>query len=871
MKKKMKPKNLYGGSMKKIAILLSLLLWTGLCLAQALPDDWSGDSDIDTYQEDTIVHGGTYSCEVVVNSGTQGNCDFSNDVAIPVTAGNTYTVTFWAYTSEHTRITCAFDWTGASTVYSGTYVGPDTGGWEQYTYSNDVPSGATAVNLRLRFYDTSGFTAPETCYVDDVAFESPTGTPLPVTNGDFESWPSGSSIVKAYAIGTEDMDVKYSMAMTSVSVADYELTGTATITFTAATIDGTDPTLVHLTDASQSMIGDLTLDTITDTENNTDYEFYAGVTPIALTNTLYPDKGHIVDGKLATFDATVTANDDYSDVWISDFDGAYNGAMIFDFNFINDVSVNDQILIIAERDEYLNQTELVSPILLNSYSGFPITPTVINGSDIDQSIPANTNPAEQWEGQLVVVENVAVAAIVKADLYIGSDDNWVTSFIIGDKVDYLYDLTGALLDAAVSSGNPVDIVGVVDWRNVDGYCRINPRDEYDITPSGGDPSVIKAWALNVDEMDVLYDLDMTSALPSSYTLTGTAVITFDTVEIDGDNPRVVHLSSSSLDMIGDLILDNIYDSNSDTDYDFYAGITPIALTNTLNPTDGHIENDRIATFFATVSANDAHNNVWVSDDTGAYNGVLVFDYDFDALVNIDEDVLFYATRDEYYNLTELKDPVLLYADAGDEVIPSLIAGADVDWTIPANTNPAEQWEGQLVMIEDVVVQGIDTDSYVGSNDGWTTTFVIGDAVDYNYVATGALLDTAVTSGNPYDIVGVIDWNYSNEYYRLNPRDVNDIIPAFSVDPTHGNEFVLQNHPNPFTGSTTISFSLPHNATGEINIYNIHGQLVKTLTPEDQSAIWNGLNENGRVVANGIYFYTLDTGKEILTKKMILMK
>jgi len=47
--------------------------------------------------------------------------------------------------------------------------------------------------------------------------------------------------------------------------------------------------------------------------------------------------------------------------------------------------------------------------------------------------------------------------------------------------------------------------------------------------------------------------------------------------------------------------------------------------------------------------------------------------------------------------------------------------------------------------------------------------------------------------------------------------------------------------------------------------------VKTLIPEDQSATWNGLDDNGRDVANGIYFYTLDTGKEIVTKKMILMK
>jgi len=114
-------------------------------------------------------------------------------------------------------------------------------------------------------------------------------------------------------------------------------------------------------------------------------------------------------------------------------------------------------------------------------------------------------------------------------------------------------------------------------------------------------------------------------------------------------------------------------------------------------------------------------------------------------------------------------------------------------------------------------------------------------------------------------------DYDDVYYRINPRDAGDVISNVSVDPTPGNELVIQNSPNPFGGTTTISFSLPHNVVGEINIYNIHGQLVKTLIPEDQSATWNGMDAGGKVVANGIYFYTLDTGKEIVTKKMILMK
>jgi len=866
--------------MKKLAILVMAIFMVSLCYGQ---NAWLNElhydnfgTDVGEFLEIVIENPGSYTLSGFTvslyngNSGAVYNSKTLNDFIVGNTNGN-YTFYYYVYPVNGIQ-NGAPD--GLSLDYQGTVI--QFLSYEGTLTATDGPAnGLTSTDIGVSEPGAIGeslqLSGTGSQYSDFFWLEPAPETPGALNNS--QTFGAATAvIIKAYAIGTEDIDVFYSMAMTSVSPGDFQLTGTATITFTGATIDGTDPNLVHLTNASESMIGDLTLDTITDAANTTDYEFYAGVTPIALTNTLYPSDGHIDNGILATFDATVTANDDYSDVWLSDFEGAYNGAMIFDFNFINEVAVDDQVLFVAERDEYLNQTELVNPVILDSYSGFAVSPTVIDGSDIDQTIPANTNPAEQWEGQLVVVENVAVAAIVETDLYIGSDDSWVTSFVIGDKVDYQYASTGTALDAAVASGNPVDIIGIVDWRNDDVYYRINPRSGDDITPSGGEPGVIKAWALGVDEMDVLYDLDMTSASPSSYYLTGTVTITFSTLDIDGDYPRIVHLSGSSQDMIGDLILDNIYDSNSDTDYDFYAGITPIALTNTNNPSEGHILNDRIATFSATVTANDSYSDVWVSDDTGAYNGVLVFDYDFVDSVSVTDDVLFYATRDEYNNKTELVDPVLLYSEGGEEVIPTVITGLNIDWTIPANTDPAEIWEGQLVQIENVIVAvSVKTDLYIGSDDGLTTTFVIGDAVDYTYAVTGTLLDSAVASGDPYDIIGVVDWNYDDVYYRINPRDAGDVISNVSVDPTPGNELVIQNSPNPFGGTTTISFSLPHNVVGEINIYNIHGQLVKTLIPEDQSATWNGMDAGGKVVANGIYFYTLDTGKEIIAKKMILMK
>ncbi len=174
--------------MKKTTILFLIAIFAMAGTKAQLPDNWSDDTGIEIFQENTEVHGGTYSAGVVVNTETQGNCDFANEVTIPVNAGDSYTVSFWAFTSANVRITAALDWDNGA-EYPGTYVGPATSGWEEYIQEGTVPDGATTLNIRLRFYDVSGFEPGQVQYVDDVTFESPTGNLLTVANGDFEIWP----------------------------------------------------------------------------------------------------------------------------------------------------------------------------------------------------------------------------------------------------------------------------------------------------------------------------------------------------------------------------------------------------------------------------------------------------------------------------------------------------------------------------------------------------------------------------------------------------------------------------------------------------------------------------------------------------------
>ncbi len=84
------------------------------------------------------------------------------------------------------------------------------------------------------------------------------------------------------------------------------------------------------------------------------------------------------------------------------------------------------------------------------------------------------------------------------------------------------------------------------------------------------------------------------------------------------------------------------------------------------------------------------------------------------------------------------------------------------------------------------------------------------------------------------------------------------------------------YPNPFNPSTTISFDLSEMGIVMIEIYNIKGQKVKNLLndivlPGRHNIVWNGLDDNRKVVSSGVYFYKMQAGNYIKINKMIMIK
>jgi len=122
-------------------------------------------------------------------------------------------------------------------------------------------------------------------------------------------------------------------------------------------------------------------------------------------------------------------------------------------------------------------------------------------------------------------------------------------------------------------------------------------------------------------------------------------------------------------------------------------------------------------------------------------------------------------------------------------------------------------------------------------------------------------DTYDATGNPQVL--------ELDYYNACPTDVEVETPEYTFN-------LNQNYPNPFNPSTRISFSVPEAGRAVLRVYNVRGQLVKTLLDRDvevgdMTVRWNGEDEQGRRVSSGVYFCSLRTAGMKATRKMILLR
>ena len=101
--------------------------------------------------------------------------------------------------------------------------------------------------------------------------------------------------------------------------------------------------------------------------------------------------------------------------------------------------------------------------------------------------------------------------------------------------------------------------------------------------------------------------------------------------------------------------------------------------------------------------------------------------------------------------------------------------------------------------------------------------------------------------------------------------VDDFVPASRYAYS-----LSQNYPNPFNPDTDIAYSIRESGRVSVKVYNVRGQVVRTLVDRsmqagEYTAHWDGTNKNGQLVSSGIYFCKLEAADFSATRKMILLK
>jgi hypothetical protein len=104
------------------------------------------------------------------------------------------------------------------------------------------------------------------------------------------------------------------------------------------------------------------------------------------------------------------------------------------------------------------------------------------------------------------------------------------------------------------------------------------------------------------------------------------------------------------------------------------------------------------------------------------------------------------------------------------------------------------------------------------------------------------------------------------------------LAGVDVAGDRGASFMLfPSFPNPFEDATTIRYSLPSAGRVALRVYDVSGRTVKTLVDDssvsagEHTVHWNGDNDAGSRVASGVYFYRIEAGPHVETRRMVLLR
>jgi len=570
--------------------------------------------------------------------------------------------------------------------------------------------------------------------------------------------------------------------------------------------------------------------------------------------------------------------------------------------YVGYLEVGDEVYFTGYLTTYYGLTQLnlltnpVVPVtIVSSGNAFP-EPTVLTLADISSNYAG-----EKYEDMYVKIDSVKITnndassgqAIISDGTNIGYIDDYFMCFRA---------LTDQHLVHWPANGTSINVSGYLRDSGY-GYFSINPRDTTDIEilavppevksinrspalpTSSADSTVITATITdNVTPVAKItaylhYSIDRQPFVTKVMKLGRSGFTAGIPKQADGAFVRYfisAYDDSSNLGMMpGDTTQQIFFFTVRDNGYSIDDIQNPQGYKYT-----GSAYEDFVVTLTGVVmtDSTDFINNMYIQENDSIWSGIWVYQDDF-AKPNKGDLVRVTGTVVESYYQTQLSDVTALEVVTPNYGVfnPVIVNIAD----IKNGGALAEAYESVLIEVDDVTVTNPFPDGSYNygefsiSSDGINSTRVGDDFTSFK-----GQLDTLYALGDHIDrVIGF--QSYSFNYYKILPRDTNDVIGHTSgieknAPATARNYRLEQNYPNPFNHETNIRFSIPKSENVTLTIYNLLGVKVRTLCKGKMSAgtynfRWDGLDNSGRPISTGVYFYQIQSKNFTTTKKMLFLK
>ena len=225
---------------------------------------------------------------------------------------------------------------------------------------------------------------------------------------------------------------------------------------------------------------------------------------------------------------------------------------------------------------------------------------------------------------------------------------------------------------------------------------------------------------------------------------------------------------------------------------------------------------------------------------------------------------------------------------GERYVKVGTSDADMEFWVDWNLHP---WDSNFWLQGTLVVVPVELTSFTATANGNDVTLSWQTATEENNLGFEVLrlnqqdmnwkqIDFVEGNGTTTEIN-----NYSYTYKHLPLGKYSYKLVQIDFDGTRnesetvsvevGNQptvyYLTQNFPNPFNPSTTIQYTIPESGKVRLSVFNELGEEVKTLVNETKEPGVYKVEFNANEFPSGIYFYKIQSGSFVDTKKMILLK